>query len=123
MDRRLTPFSGRVALQALRGQVEAVFVPGEAGAVAVPLADLCASPFGARDRQVEAGFRWPDAESGDAMPPIVAEDGLLPFAPGWEELAWQRPAGTPLDAASVKALVRDIRKLVLGRRAVAERGH
>ena len=45
---------------------------------------------GARDRQVEAGFRWPDAESGDAMPPIVAEDGLLPFAPGWEELAWLR---------------------------------
>jgi len=56
MDRRVTPFSGRVALEALRGQVAAeVFVPGDAGAVAVPLADLCATPGGARDRQVVLG--------------------------------------------------------------------
>ena len=56
MDRRVTPHSGRVALEALRGRVEAEdFVAGEAGAVAVPLADLCASPGGARDRQVAHG--------------------------------------------------------------------
>lgn len=56
MDRRLTPFSGRVALEVLRGQVAAeVFVAGEPGAVAVPLADLCATPGGARDRQVVLG--------------------------------------------------------------------
>ena len=55
MDRRLTPFSGRYALESLRGQVEAVFVAGEPGAVAVPLADLDATPGGARDRQVLLG--------------------------------------------------------------------
>ncbi len=55
MDRRLTPFSGRHALDCLRGQVEAIFVAGEAGAVAVPLADLEAQPGGARDRQVLLG--------------------------------------------------------------------
>ncbi|WP_434615245.1 NlpC/P60 family protein [Tabrizicola sp. M-4] len=56
MDRRVTAFSGRVALEALRGQVEAeAFVAGKAGAVAVPLADLCAGPGGARDRQVVLG--------------------------------------------------------------------
>lgn len=56
MDRRLTPFSGRVALEALRGRVAVeAFVAGEAGAVAVPLADLCAAPAGARDRQVCLG--------------------------------------------------------------------
>lgn len=56
MDRRVTPFSGRVALEALRGRVAAeAFVAGKAGAVAVPLADLCAAPGGARDRQVCLG--------------------------------------------------------------------
>ncbi len=55
MDRRLTPFSGRFALETLRGQVEADFVAGEVGAVAQPLADLEAAPGGARDRQVMLG--------------------------------------------------------------------
>ncbi len=56
MDRRVTAFSGRVALEALRGRVTAEeFVAGEVGAVAVPLADLCAAPGGARDRQVALG--------------------------------------------------------------------
>ena len=56
MDRRMTAFSGRVALEGLRGIVAAeAFVAEEPGAVAVPLADLCASPGGARDRQVSFG--------------------------------------------------------------------
>ena len=54
-DRRLTPFSGRYALDSLRGRLDAVFVAGEAGAVALPLADLMAQPDGARDRQVVLG--------------------------------------------------------------------
>ncbi len=67
VDRRLTAFSGRVALDSLRGVVEADgFVSGEAGAVAVPLADLCASPGGARDRQVVLG---------DALVVIERRDG------------------------------------------------
>lgn len=69
MDRRLTAFSGRVALEALRGAVAAeAFVAGEPGAVAVPLADLCASPGGARDRQV--GF-------GAALMVVERRDGAV----------------------------------------------
>lgn len=56
MDRRLTPFSGRMALDSLRGKVEAEgFTPGEAASVAKPLADLLAAPAGARDRQLLLG--------------------------------------------------------------------
>lgn len=56
MDRRLTPFSGRSALEGLRGAVEAErFTPGEAACLAVPLADLLATPGGARDRQLLLG--------------------------------------------------------------------
>ena len=69
MDRRLTAFSGRVALEPLRGQVEAeAFVPGVAGAVSVPLADLCAQPGGARDRQVLRG---------DALLVVERRDGAV----------------------------------------------
>lgn len=56
MDRRLTPFSGRVALDALRGAIDApAFTGGEAAQVCAPLADLLAAPDGARDRQVLMG--------------------------------------------------------------------
>jgi cell wall-associated NlpC family hydrolase len=52
-DPRLTPANNRAALERLRGQIDAPrFVPGEAARVAVPLADLCRSPGGARDRQL-----------------------------------------------------------------------
>jgi hypothetical protein len=69
MDRRLTAFSGRVALEPLRGQVAAeAFVPGAAGAVAVPLADLCDKPGGARDRQVMRG---------DALLAVDRRDGAV----------------------------------------------
>ncbi|MCV2879983.1 C40 family peptidase [Sedimentimonas flavescens] len=55
-DRRLTPFSGRVALESLRGQVEAAaFTKGEAARLACPVADLLASPEGLRDRQLLFG--------------------------------------------------------------------
>ena len=55
-DRRLTPANGRVAHVSLKGQVTAErFVSGEAARIAAPLADLLASPGGARDRQVLMG--------------------------------------------------------------------
>jgi cell wall-associated NlpC family hydrolase len=55
-DRRITPSTGRTAHVSLRGLVAAErFVEGRAAAVAVPLADLCASPGGARDRQLLLG--------------------------------------------------------------------
>lgn len=55
-DRRLTPHSGRVAHDSLRGVMPAeAYVPGTEWSVCAPLADLCASPGGPRDRQVVYG--------------------------------------------------------------------
>jgi cell wall-associated NlpC family hydrolase len=55
-DRRITPFSGRVAHLSLRGAVASEhFVAGEPLRVTAPLTDLCASPGGPRDRQLLAG--------------------------------------------------------------------
>ena len=55
-DRRLTPFSGRIAHRSLEGQVPAlVFTDGEPARIHHPVADLRASPDGARDRQLLFG--------------------------------------------------------------------
>ncbi len=56
VDRRLTPFSGRVALASLRGQSSAdAFTDGHAALIISPLVDLLDRPDGARDRQVLLG--------------------------------------------------------------------
>jgi cell wall-associated NlpC family hydrolase len=55
MDRRLTPFSSRVALVSLRGIVDAPLTEGEAAFVVTPVADLLARPDGPRDRQLLLG--------------------------------------------------------------------
>ena len=56
MDRRITPANARVALDILRGIVDApLYVAGTAACVAVPLADLCRAPSGPRDRQLLMG--------------------------------------------------------------------
>jgi cell wall-associated NlpC family hydrolase len=55
MDRRTTPFSGRVAHVSMEGQVSAPLTEGEAAQVVVPVADLRAAPGGARDRQLLMG--------------------------------------------------------------------
>lgn len=58
MDRRVTPFSGRVALTSMRGAVPAeVFTQGQPARISASLTDLCASPGGARDRQLAYGAR------------------------------------------------------------------
>jgi hypothetical protein len=55
-DRRITPATDRVAHVSLRGVVEApAFTAGTPAEVAVPLADLRASPGGVRDRQLVLG--------------------------------------------------------------------
>ncbi len=55
-DRRLTPYSGSVALRSLAGDVEAIsFTDGRPARVAVPVVDLCDAPEGARDRQLLFG--------------------------------------------------------------------
>jgi cell wall-associated NlpC family hydrolase len=67
MDRRTTPFSGRIAHQSLRGQVQAeAFVPGEPLHVLWPVVALCRAPDGAIDRQLLRG---------DAIVVIDRQDG------------------------------------------------
>jgi cell wall-associated NlpC family hydrolase len=55
MDRRLMPFSGRVAHVSLRGEVNAPLTEGLQAQVIVPLANLRKSPDGPRDRQLLLG--------------------------------------------------------------------
>ena len=55
MDRRLTPFSGRVAHVSLSGLVNAPLTEGLRAQVIVPVANLCVSVGGARDRQLLMG--------------------------------------------------------------------
>lgn len=81
MDRRTTPFSGRIAHVSLRGRVQAEgFTEGTPMRVGQPLADLNRSPGGARDRQVLWGERLLviDRQAGHAH--VMAEkDGYC----GW----------------------------------------
>jgi cell wall-associated NlpC family hydrolase len=67
-DARVTPFSGRVALESLRGQVVAeAYVPGKVLRVVVPIADLVAKPGGQLERQLPWGTAFT----------------LIDSAPGW----------------------------------------
>ncbi|GLK66296.1 C40 family peptidase [Paracoccus kondratievae] len=55
-DRRLTPATERVALETLRGTLQRPnYTAGEPARLAVPVADLCRAPQGARDRQLNFG--------------------------------------------------------------------
>ena len=55
-DRRLTPATDRVALASWRDRIDRpAYVEGSAARLAVPLADLCRSPGGQRERQVNFG--------------------------------------------------------------------
>ncbi|PTX00796.1 NlpC/P60 family protein [Pararhodobacter aggregans] len=57
-DRRYFRAAGGVAHDSLKGALEGVlFVPGRWLRVVAPLADLCATPGGARDRQMLLGTR------------------------------------------------------------------
>jgi cell wall-associated NlpC family hydrolase len=84
-DRRSTPFSGRVAHPALRGQIKAErYSEGEPARIAAPLADLCAAPFGTRDRQLLLGaeLRLFERRDGAAFVQALA-DGYC----GWVDAA------------------------------------
>jgi Cell wall-associated hydrolases (invasion-associated proteins) len=55
-DRRRLPFSGEVALETLRGHLEAArFTNGAPARVIAPVTDLCPDPGGLRDRQILFG--------------------------------------------------------------------
>ncbi len=81
MDRRLTPANARVAAASLRGRVEApAFVTGEPRRIAVPVADLCRTPGGARDRQVLMGDAVTDYEVRNGWAFVqAAKDGYVGF--------------------------------------------
>ena len=55
-DRRFLRATGRTAHDSLRGRIEGrVFTPGQLTRICAPLADLCAAPGAARDRQIPFG--------------------------------------------------------------------
>ena len=80
-DPRLTASNGRVAHVSLRGQVVADrFVSGTPATVTAPLADLCRTPDGARDRQMLLGAGFLVLERvGDHVFGQAARDGYV----GW----------------------------------------
>jgi cell wall-associated NlpC family hydrolase len=81
MDRRTTPFSGRVAHVSLRGTVQADhWTDGTPARIATPLAWLHARPGGARDRQVLWGDRVLVIDRQDGQAHVMADkDGYC----GW----------------------------------------
>lgn len=81
MDRRTTPFSGRVAHGSLQGLVQAEsYTDGTSARIARPLADLNRSPGGARDRQVIWGERVRVIDRRDGHAYVMADkDGYC----GW----------------------------------------
>ncbi|MGV8950162.1 MAG: NlpC/P60 family protein [Cypionkella sp.] len=83
MDRRLTPFSGKVAHSSLRGQVTAdSYTDGATQRVALPLVDLLRDPHGARERQLWLGeaFTVIDSRDGHVFG-FAAKDGYCGWLP------------------------------------------
>jgi cell wall-associated NlpC family hydrolase len=82
-DRRLTPFSGRVAHVTLRGAVAAeAFSEGTPARIAAPVADLAPRPGAPRDRQVLYGepFLIIDTQGGHAFGQ-AGKDGYCGWLP------------------------------------------
>lgn len=80
-DRRLTPANGRVAAMHLAGQVTAErYVQGEAMRLRRPVTDLCASPGGARDRQLLLGAAVTVYEDRTGWAFVQAADGYVGYA-------------------------------------------
>ena len=98
MDRRLTPYSGRVAHVSLSGAVNAPLTEGLQAQVIVPVANLCRNPDGARDRQLLMGDAVTviDRDQGHVFV-MSAKDGYC----GWmtESDLGQGPAPTHWVAA------------------------
>lgn len=82
-DRRFRRTADGVAHASLRGQVDAArFTEGAWHRLAVPLTDLCATPGGARDRQLPLGTRFCALASRDGWSFGFAEpDGYCGWLP------------------------------------------
>ena len=83
MDRRLTPFSGRIAHISLQGQIAAEsFTAGQLRQITLPLVDLLSAPNGPRDRQLwqGEGFTVIDQRDGHAFG-FAQKDGYCGWLP------------------------------------------
>ncbi|TQS74080.1 NlpC/P60 family protein [Rhodobacteraceae bacterium] len=91
-DRRQLPFSGQVALRLLEGRMDAPdFSDGVAMQVVRPVADLCAAPMGARDRQLLFGTPVTAIEARGAWQFVMSHaDGYC----GWIEGRGLGPASS-----------------------------
>ncbi len=100
-DRRLLRFNGRVAHQSLRGTVDAdTYTDGKRCVVTAPVADLCAEPGGARDRQLLRGAVFVDLDHEPGWVFGYAErDGYV----GWVEM--MDLYNPPLDPATHRIAV------------------
>ncbi|AMY71892.1 C40 family peptidase [Frigidibacter mobilis] len=80
-DRRATPATPRIALASLQGVLEApAWTNGTPARIVAPLADLLASPGGARDRQLLCGDRVTEIERYQGFGFVMAvKDGYC----GW----------------------------------------
>ncbi len=100
MDRRRTPFNGKVAAAHLKGHIEADrYVEAEPKHVAAVVADLCSGPGGTRDRQLLRGEAFMCLDVQEAWVFGYAEkDGYV----GWIEAASLNghPADTPTHRVS-----------------------
>ncbi|WP_225026969.1 C40 family peptidase [Xinfangfangia pollutisoli] len=87
-DRRLTPFSGRIAHVSLQGQVEAPLTEGSPARLGLPLVPLLRSPGGALDRTLLFGDAVTviDRDAGHAFV-LSAKDGYC----GWVDEAALAP--------------------------------
>jgi cell wall-associated NlpC family hydrolase len=83
MDRRLTPANDRVAALSLRGTVQAPrYFEGTPRSVIRPVADLCATPAGARDRQLLLGTAVTVYEDREGWSFVQsARDGYVGYVP------------------------------------------
>lgn len=92
MDRRLTPFSGRIAHTSLKGQIDAPMTEGKPASITAPIADLLTRPNGPRDRQLLYGDAVTviDRDKGFAFL-MAAKDGFC----GWVAEAALGPAASP----------------------------
>jgi cell wall-associated NlpC family hydrolase len=92
MDRRITPYSGRIAHASLQGRIDAPLTEGERASVAPAVADLLSRPNGPRDRQVIHGEALTiiDRDQGHTYV-MAAKDGYC----GWLADAALCPAFTP----------------------------
>ena len=89
-DRRLTPANGRVAAAHLKGVVQAeTYCEGTEAQIAIPITDLCASPGGARDRQLLLGAAvtvyewragWAFVQAAHGYVGYVAETAIGPHS-------------------------------------------